>query len=131
MTRTADPPIETRTRPLVAVICSVPLLEEGVRSALEFAEVRSFSDRGGGIAGLLSWLRPDAVVVDTDTAAAEAAAFALDHPVPLLHIAVLEQQLRLFVNGEWEYVASSEGASPESIRNVIAGTLFAREERAL
>jgi hypothetical protein len=130
MTRPADPQIETRTRPLVAVVCSVPLLEEAVGSALEFAEVRSFSDRGGGIAGLLCWLRPDAVVVDSETAAAEAAAFALERPLPVLHIAVLEQQLRLFVNGEWEYVADSEGASSESIRNVIAGTLFAREERA-
>jgi hypothetical protein len=130
MTSTADRPIEDRTRPLVAVVCSVPLLEEAVRSALEFAEVRSFAGRGGGIAGLLSALRPDAVVVDSDAAADEAAAFALEHPLPLLHIAVLEQQLRLFVNGEWEYVPDSEGASPESIRNVIAGTLFAREGRA-
>jgi hypothetical protein len=115
---------------MVVVICSVPLLEEAVESALEFAEVRRFSDRGGGIAGLLSWLRPDAVVVDSDAAAAEAAAFALEHPLPLLHIAVVEQELRLFLNGEWEHVADAEGASTESIRNVIAGALFARQERA-
>jgi hypothetical protein len=115
---------------MVVIICSVPLIEEAVGSALEFAEVRSFSDRGGGIAGLLSWLRPDAVVVDSDAAAAEAAAFALEHPLPLLHIAVVEQRLRLFLNGDWEHVADAEGASAESIRNVIAGALFARQERA-
>jgi hypothetical protein len=130
MTRVVDPSVEARTRPLVAVICSVPLLAEAIGSALEFAEVRSFSDRGGDIAGLLYWLRPDAVVVDSEAAASEAATFALEHPVPVLHIAVREQQLRLFVTGEWEYVADSEGASPESIRNVIAGSLFAREGRA-
>ena len=130
MTRAVDPPIDVRTRPLVAVICSVPLLAEAIGSALEFAEVRSFSDRGGGIAGLLSWLRPDAVVVDSETAATESAVFALEHRLPVLHIVVREQQLRLFVGGEWEYVADSDGASPESIRNVIAGSLFAREGRA-
>jgi hypothetical protein len=131
VTTLADPPVEARTRPLVAVVCSVPLLEEAVQSALEFAEVRPFSNRGGDIAGLLSWLRADAVVVDSTTAAAEAAAFALDHPLPVMHIAVLERELRLFVDGEWEHVADGEGASSEAIRNVIAGTLFSRAGRAL
>jgi hypothetical protein len=127
VTRVAETPIEASTRPLVAVVCSVPLLALAVASALEFAEVRSFSDTGGGVAGLLNWLRPDAVVVDTENAATDAAAYALEHPLPLLHIAVREQQLRLFMSGEWEYVTDSGGASAESIRNVIAGTLFARK----
>ena len=53
-------------RPLVAVWCSVPLLGEAVEFALEFAEVRSFAPSRGDLAGLLRWLRPDAVVVDSD-----------------------------------------------------------------
>jgi hypothetical protein len=130
MTRTADPLPEVTTRPLVAVVCSVPLVGEAVASALEFAEVRSFSDRGGDIAGLLRWLRPDAVIVDHEGTAKEASAFALEHPLPVVHIDVREQDLRLFIGGAWEYVGNSEGASPEMIRNVVAGALFARKEQA-
>ena len=98
-------------------------------SALDFADVRSFSDRGGDIAGLLDWLRPDVAIVDSDATATAASAFALEHRLPVLHIVVREQQLRLFVGGEWEYVANGEGPSPETIRNVVAGLLFAREGR--
>ena len=111
---------------MVAVVCSVPLLGEAVGSALEFAEVRVFSDRGGDIAGLLRWLRPDAVIVDSEAGAAEATAFALEHGLPLLHISVRARELRLFRQGEWEQVSNGEGPSPETVRNVVAGALFAR-----
>ena len=129
MTTTAHLHLNGRIRPLVAVVCSVPLLGEGVGSVLEFADVRSFSDRGGDIAGLLGWLRPDVAIVDSEAAATEAAAYALEHPLPLLHIAVREQKLKLFVAGAWEYVGNGEGPSPEMIRNVVAGALFAGEGR--
>jgi len=114
-------------RPLVAIICAVPLLSEAVRSALEFAEVQSFAATGGDIAGLLRWLRPDAVVVDNDDGAAEAASFAAQHDLPVLHISVHDRQLRLFRHGSWEFVRDDkDGPTPEEIRNVIAGALFAR-----
>jgi hypothetical protein len=115
------------TRPLVAVLCSVPLLGEAMGSALEFAEVRIFADRGGDIAGLLRWLRPDALIVDSDTVALEAAAFAQEHDLPLVHISIRDRVLRLFRNGAWELVGNGEGPTPEAVRNVIAGSLFARE----
>lgn len=116
-------------RPLVAVLCSVPLLGEAVGSALEFAEVSTFADRGGDVAGLLRWLRPDALIVDSDAGALEATAFAREHDMPLLHVSVRDRALRVFRNGEWEVVGNGEGPTPEAVRNVIAGTLFARQER--
>jgi hypothetical protein len=113
-------------RPLVAVLCSVPLLGEAMGSALEFAEVRSFSAGGGDIAGLLHWLRPDALIVDSEAGAAEAAELARQNHLPLLHVSMRERELRLFRGGEWELVGNGEGPTPEAIRNVVAGSLFAR-----
>lgn len=113
-------------RPLVAVWCSVPLLGEAVDFALEFAEVRSFASSGGDLAGLLRWLRPDAVVVDNEEGAADATPFAREHDMPLLHVSVRDRSLRVYRAGEWEQVGNSEGPTPEAIRNVVAGALFAR-----
>jgi hypothetical protein len=116
-----------QSRPLIAVVCAVPLLSEAMESALEFAEVRSFSGRGGDIAGLLQWLRPDAVVVDDDENADGAAAYAAEREIPVVHICVRSRVLRLFHRGSWADVANGEGPTPEVIRNVVAGALFARE----
>jgi hypothetical protein len=116
-----------RQRPLVAVVCAVPLLGEAVESALEFAEVRAFSGRGGDIAGLLQWLRPSAVVIDDEELAAGAAAYAAEWEIPVVHIAVRERALRLFHRGTWHHISNGEGPTPEVIRNVVAGALFARE----
>jgi hypothetical protein len=117
-------------RPLVAVVCVVPLLGEAMESALDFAEVRSFSGSDGDIAGLLRWLRPDALIVDSDEHAEEAAAFARDHELPVLHVSVQRRALRLHRHCAWEIVGSGEQATPTVIRNVIAGALFAREGAA-
>jgi hypothetical protein len=115
-------------RPLVAVVCSVPLVGEAAGSALDFAEVRSF---GGGrdTAGLLSWLRPDAVVVDSEEDAEAAQAFARDHVLSAVHIGVRDSTLRVLRRGEWELVGNGEGPTPEAIRNAVAGSLFSREDR--
>ena len=112
-------------RPLVAVVCSVPLVGEAVRSVLDFAEVRSF---GGGqdTAGLLASLRPDAVIVDSDEDADAATQFARQSDAPILHIRLRDRSLCLFREGTWEHVAGEEGPTPEAIRNVIAGALFSR-----
>jgi hypothetical protein len=114
-------------RPLVAVVCVVPLLGEAMESALDFAEVRSFSASGGDIAGLLRWIRPDALIVDSEEDAEEAAAFARDHELPVLHVSVQKHALRLHRHGAWEIIESGEQATPTVIRNVVAGALFARE----
>ena len=121
--------LEGDGRPLVAVLCSVPLLVEAVDAALEFAEVRAFSSGRGDTVGLLRWLRPDAVIVDSDRDAQEATAFARERDLPVLHISVRERELRLFHRGAWEFVGDGEGPTPESIRNVVAGMLFARDGR--
>lgn len=96
-------------------------------ATLEFAEVRSFSERGGDIVGLLEWVRPDAVVVDDDDCAERAVAYVGSRATPLLHISVRRSTLRIYHGGEWQLIESSEGPTPEVIRNVVAGALFARE----
>ena len=118
---------EKGIRPLVVVLCSVPLLGEAMSSALEFAEVRSFAAAGGDVAGLLGWLRPDALIVDSVADAEAATEFAREHDLPVIHVSVRDCTLRLFRGGEWEQVSSTEGPTPEAIRNVVAGSLFARE----
>jgi hypothetical protein len=112
--------------PLVALVCTVPLLGEALMSALDFAEVRSFSASGGDVSGLLQWLRPDAVVVDHEDSAESAATYAAVDNLPLVHVCVRNRTMRTFRNGAWEAVASPEGPTPEAIRNIIAGALFAR-----
>lgn len=116
-----------RRRPLIAVVCSVPVLAEAVASSLDFGDVRVFSARDGDLVGLLTWLRPDAAVVDTDAAAAEAAEYAAAADVPVVHVGVREATLRLYQRG-WRVVADAS-ATAEGIRNLVAGTLFARETR--
>jgi hypothetical protein len=113
-------------RPLVAVWCSVPLLGEAVEFALEFAEVRSFASSGGDLAGLLRWLHPDAVVVDSEEGAEDAAPFAREHDTPLLHLSVRDRSLRVYRAGVWDELGNGDGLTPEAIRNVVAGALFAR-----
>jgi hypothetical protein len=113
-------------RPLIAVVCAVPLLGEAMSSALEFAEVHAFAARAGDIGGLLQWLHPDAVIVDNDASADDATAFAREHDMPVIHISLPERELRLFRAGEWEVVAGGDGPTVEAIRNVVAGVLFAR-----
>jgi hypothetical protein len=120
-----------RTRPLAAVVCSVPLVGEAMSSALDFAEVRPFAARGGDIPGLLRSLRPDGVVVDSDDGARDALAYAIDDAVPVLHVDVRRHALRLYRSGGWSDVGSNEGPTPEAIRNVIAGALFGRTEARL
>jgi hypothetical protein len=113
-------------RPLVAVVFSVPLLGEALESALEFADVRSFSGKGGDILGLLRSLRPDAVVVDREDVALDAARYALEQTVPIVRICVHDRALFVFKNGDWSPVPSDGDPTPEVVRNVIAGALFAR-----
>lgn len=115
-----------RTRPFVAVVCDVPLLGEAMRSVLDFAEVQTFAAAGGDLDGLLRWLRPDALIVDNAAGAEEATAFAAEEQLPVVHLSVDERLLRIYRRGAWEVVGNGEGPTPEAIRNVVAGALFAR-----
>jgi hypothetical protein len=125
MTSTQLRPSE-KTRPLVVVVCAIPLLGEAMRSALEFADVQTFAARAGDLDGLLRWLRPDALIVDTQAGADEAVEFARERDLPVLHLSVQEAALRLYRGGVWQHIGSGEGPTPEEIRNVVAGALFAR-----
>jgi hypothetical protein len=114
-----------RELPLVALVCAIPLLAEAVRSELGFAEVVAFAGQRGDIGGLLYWLHPDAVVVDTDEAAVGAAAYAQEHELPVVHIAAKKHALYLFQDGAWEETGNGEDPSPENVRNVLVGALYA------
>jgi hypothetical protein len=107
------------------VLWTVPLLEEVLGTAIDFADVRTFAAGNGGVAGLLSWLEPDAIVVDDEATAAEAAAFAPERDIPVLHVSARERCLRVFRNGIWKDVGDGADPDPETVRNVLAGALFA------
>lgn len=112
-------------QPLVALICCVPLIGEGIRPELEFADVHSFRGERD-TAGLLRSLKPDVVIVDSSVDAREASAYATEHDSAVLHISPRSRSLRLFQRGEWKQVGPGECPTPEAVRNVVAGTLFAR-----
>jgi hypothetical protein len=111
--------------PLVAVLYSVPLLFEAISSSLdEIAEVHGFPAHRGDPVGLLRAVAPDAVVVDDPVEAEAVSGWAEEQDVPLVHVRLLERKLRLLRHGEWQ---ESIGASADAIRNVIAGSLYARD----
>ena len=116
--------ITGRRQPLVAVLYSVPLLCEAISSALDdIAEVRMFRASRGDTVGLLRSLRPDAVVVDHPAEAEEAREWSEEREIPLVHINLRERKIGVLRAGDWE---ESAGAGRESIRNIIAGAMYAR-----
>jgi hypothetical protein len=116
----------TARQPLVAVLYSVPLLCEALDSALQnIARVESFPAGRGDAVGLLRSIRPDAVVVDDPDEAERALRWAKRHHVPLVHVGLREQKIRVLRNGDWE---QRPGATAEAIRNELAGSLYGRRE---
>ena len=117
--------------PLVAVVCSVPLLSEGIASVLEnIAEVRPFPAGGGDTAGLLRSLRPDGVVVDSYAEAEAAEEFARETHVPLVHVLLREGALRVLADDVWDERDGDAGATPEEIRNILVAGMYRRESVA-
>jgi hypothetical protein len=114
-------------RPLVALVCQVPLIAEAISSALEeIAEVRVFPGGRGGTDGLLRSLDPDGVVVDSPREAEAATSFVREAGIPLVEISLVDQRLRVLGSAGWE----EEGdfaATPEAIRNVLVGRILGRE----
>jgi hypothetical protein len=111
--------------PLIALICCVPLIGEGIRPELEFADVHSFRGERD-TAGLLRSLEPDLVIVDSPADARAASAYALERDSAVLHISVRSRTLRLFQRGAWKQVGATGAVTPEAVRNVVAGALFSR-----
>ena len=114
---------------LVAVVCSVPIVAEAVGATLaDLAEVRTFPARRGDTAGLLRWLSPDAVVVDTADEAEAVTGFARETGVPLVEVSLNDGVLRVLRDGEWS-VVSPAGDSPEALRNVLVAGIFGKGGR--
>jgi hypothetical protein len=117
---------EAKPLPLIAVVCDVPLLLEALRNVLEsVAEVQRFPAGRSDTGGLLRWLQPDAIVVDSEDDAEAAVAFASEAQLPLVHISFRDDKLRVLVDGSWEELENG-GVSPEAIGNIILGGIFGR-----
>lgn len=120
---------EERELPLVAVVSSVPMLSEALSHALEgIAEVHGFPAERGDTSGLLRWLQPDGVVVDSEEEAEAAAEYAQETESPLVLVSYPDEKLRILRDGSWQ---EPEHASPslEGIRNILVGGLFGRVGR--
>ncbi len=116
----------TRSEPLVALVCRVPLLYEALTTALDgIASVRRFPAGGGDTSGLLRALRPDAVIVDSEEEADEATAFARESSSTLVHVSLRGRTVRTLQDGRWQDAHGD--ASPEGIRNAVVGGIFGRE----
>jgi hypothetical protein len=114
----------TKRQPLVALLYSVPLLHEALVPTLEsIAEVEAFPAGRGDVPGLLRSVKPDAIVVDDANEADQARAWAKQHQAPLVHISLRDQKIRVLRNGHWE---ETVGAGVETIRNVLAGSLYGK-----
>jgi hypothetical protein len=110
-------------RPLVAVICTAPLVSEGIDAAIgDVMRVQSFP-ANGDTCGLLGVLRPDAIVVDCPEQAAMAAAFAGGRDLPVVQVSLEERTLRVLRDGAWQ---QAEGASVEDVRKLMVGGIFGK-----
>jgi hypothetical protein len=126
MTAVGGPENEPRSLPLVSVVSAVPMLREALADSLdEIAEVRDFPAGRRDTTGLLTWLSPDAVVVDSQSDVAEAAAFARESGTPLLRISYEDEKVHVLGSSGW-IEPDGAGLSPEDIRNVLVGLLFGR-----
>lgn len=114
-----------RTRPLIALLWSLPLVAAALEEAIDFADVRTFAAGGGDMLDLLQRVRPDAIVVDSGPAAEAASAFAAPLGVPVLHLAVEERVLRVLGSTGWVDASDGDDPDPGTVRNVLAGALFA------
>jgi len=86
---------------------------------------RPFPSQIGDLLGLLGSVRPDAIVVDSEVDAEKISLYSRIHEVPLFHIDLRAQRLRILERGEWR---NEETVTAESVRNAVAGALFGRRE---
>lgn len=116
-----------RHEPLVAVVCAVPLLGEAVRDALEgLADCKVIPARESDLGGLLRSLQPDAIVVDDEDEAVAAASYSRFARIPLVHVSFRARNLSVLEDGRWRS-ADERDATPEGVRNLIAGGLYGRK----
>ena len=114
------------TLPVIAVLCRVPLVAEALTGAFEgMGEVRSLPANDGDTAGVLRWLRPDAVIVDDERAAQSAAPYVATEGGLLVHVSIADGTVRVFEDESWE-LADLDGTTPDAIRNLVIGSLLRR-----
>lgn len=114
-----------RDAPLVAVVCSVPLLGEALCDALEgLAECKVVPPREPDLGGLLRSLQPDAIIVDDEEAEA-AASFSRFARIPVVQVSLRSQRLRVLEDGRWRHLDDVQATS-ESVRNLVAGEIYGR-----
>ena len=109
---------------LVVAITATPLLSETIAEALDgVAVVGRFPPDLEGLEGLVDHIRPDGLIVDRDDTADQLAEAAAKLSIPLVHISLLSQQLRVLRGGNWSNF-SSYGTSPDALRNVLVGAIY-------
>lgn len=119
-------PSEARSL-FVAIISPAPIFSQALAEILEsIGEVRTFPARSGDTAGLLRALSPDAVVIGGEDELEEAAAFARETGVPLLHVSLVPGMLRIWTRAGWRHIEDNSW-SPESIRNALIGAIYRPE----
>lgn len=107
-----------RDAPLVALACSVPLLDAAVAGSLAgVAKLERLNGRDTELGARLRSLQPDAIVVDRPAAAEAAARYARFARVPVVQLSARDATLRLHAEGRWQELGD---ATPESIRSLVA-----------
>jgi hypothetical protein len=115
-------------RPFVLVLSRVPLLTEALVDALAgIADVRAAKSPDVDTPGLLRSLRPDAIVVDGSQEAEAAVVYARSAAVPLLHVCLPQQKLRVLEHQGWR--DDTAGPTPQALRNALAEAVYRRAPR--
>ncbi len=115
-----------REKPLVVVVCAVPLLGEALCDALEgVAECTVVPAREPDLGGLLRSLQPDAIVCDDEEQAESSAAYARFARIPVVHVSLRTHRLRVLDENRWHSVDDLE-ATPEGVRNLVAAEIYGR-----
>jgi hypothetical protein len=112
-------------RPVVALVCSAPLLAEALGAALAgVAEVLALPGRASDLGGLLGSLTPAGVVVDDPDDAAAATAYARRTGAPLVHVRLREAAVAVWDGLGWRDVSGEPSA--EHVRNLVVAGLASR-----
>jgi hypothetical protein len=120
--------LDHRPLPLVAVISRVPLLGEVVAEELrDLADVRFVPTGRCDIATLLSFLEPDAVVIDSADSVAAAKAHADESGCGLVHVELRGcGGLRVLRRGAWTDHSSADLPAHGFGSILLAGALRGR-----
>jgi hypothetical protein len=113
-----------RERPLVALVCRAPIVAEALAASLGgICEVMPLQGGVSDLPGLLQAIQPDGVVFDSSLDAARAADLVGAESSPVLvHVSANDAAVLLLGGQGWQRCADE--ASPDEVRNVLAGALF-------